>query len=166
MAGPKPHPTKRKPVQQPNVPDVSPSLRQARRAAEASARQPRASKTDSGGDFFLESHVVSLYFGTKPVKEGRPAMAKVKLCMLLDWPPLPGGAYSSYTKFPNAGEAVITELYPLLEKIVSFSGEFEGESHSYHYFAENEQLAKRVQELVAANLGKRLSELADLEVEK
>jgi hypothetical protein len=61
-------------------------------------------------------------------------MKKIPLRDLRGWPPDPGGAYSSYSKFPRSDEAVIAAAFPLVEDQVIFTCEFERRRHSYHYF--------------------------------
>jgi hypothetical protein len=92
-------------------------------------------------------------------------MKKVRLRDLPEWPPAPGGAYDSHTRFPIGGEATVNEVFPVRDKAVTFRGTFEGNPSSYHYVAPSEQTAERIHRAIAANLGKTVSELGDLEVE-
>jgi hypothetical protein len=92
-------------------------------------------------------------------------MKKVKLRELPNWQPQPGGAYDSNTRFPLGGEAVVREVFPVNRAMVTFRGEFERHSHSYHYKASSEKLASRIHVVVATNMGKRVAELGDCEIE-
>jgi hypothetical protein len=92
-------------------------------------------------------------------------MKTKRLRELPDWPPQPGGAYDASTRFPIAGEAVITEVFPVTGMEVTFHGKFEGHQHSYHYFAESEKIAARIREAVFANVGRTVSDLGELEIE-
>jgi hypothetical protein len=92
-------------------------------------------------------------------------MKKLRLRELPEWPPQPGGAYKPGEFFPTAGEAVVSEVFPLRERTVTFRGIFDGQSHSYHYKAENKKIALEIQEVVQKNVGKTVAQLAELEVE-
>lgn len=92
-------------------------------------------------------------------------MKKIPLRELRGWPPDPGGAYDSYSKFPNSDEATIAAVFPLVEDQVIFTCEFERRRHSYHYFAPTEKIATQVHEIVSKSVGKKLSELRDFEIE-
>jgi len=93
---------------------------------------------------------------------------QLKLMKLKDlhaWPPQPGGAQNPGTVFPTAGQAVVDEVFPLREKSVTFRAIFDGQSHSYHYKAENERIAERIHAVVTANIGRTVAELGDLGIE-
>jgi hypothetical protein len=92
-------------------------------------------------------------------------MKKILLRDLRGWPPEPGGAYDSYSTFPDSDEAVIAAVFPLVEDQVIFTCEYERRRHSYHYFAPNEKIAKQVHEIVSKNAGKKLSDIRDFEIE-
>jgi len=92
-------------------------------------------------------------------------MKTIPVRELPNWPPEPGGAYDSYSRFPRSDEAVVAAIFPRVEDQVTFKCEFEGRSHSYHYFAASEKIAIQVHEAVSKNLGKKLSELGDFEIE-
>jgi hypothetical protein len=92
-------------------------------------------------------------------------MKKIPLRDLRGWPPDPGGAYDSYSKFPNSDEATIAAVFPLVEDQVIFTCEFERRRHSYRYFAPTETIATQVHEILTKNLGKKLSDLRDFEIE-
>jgi hypothetical protein len=92
-------------------------------------------------------------------------MRKITLRELPDWPPEPGGAYESSTVFPVAGEAIVIEIFPLSNAMVTFRGEFGKYPHSYHYKASNEKIASQIYAVISTNLGKTVAELADLEIE-
>lgn len=92
-------------------------------------------------------------------------MKTIRLRELPEWPPQPGGAFDSSWRFPTAGEAVVDELYPVLNRMVTFRGQFEGHPHSYHYTAATEKIASRIQAVVAANMGKTVEELGEFELE-
>jgi hypothetical protein len=87
-------------------------------------------------------------------------MRKITLRELPDWPPEPGGAYESGTVFPVAGEAVVIEIFPVSDAMVTFRGEFGKYPHSYHYKASSEksplrsmQSYSRIWERRSQNLG-------------
>jgi hypothetical protein len=92
-------------------------------------------------------------------------MTTVRLRELPDWPPAPGGAYDSLTRFPVGGEARVNEVFPVRDKRVTFRGVFEGNPSSYHYVAPSEQTAERIYDAIAANLGKKVGDLGDVEIE-
>lgn len=92
-------------------------------------------------------------------------MKRIPLRDLRGWPPDPGGAYNSYSKSPRPDEVVIAVIFPLVEDQVIFTCEFERRRHSYHYFAPSETIAMQIHEIVSANVGKKLSELRDFEIE-
>lgn len=92
-------------------------------------------------------------------------MKKIPLRELRGWPPDPGSTYGSYSKFPSSFEAAIAAIFPLVEDQVIFTCEFERRRHSYHYFAPTEKIAVQVHEILSKNLGKKLSELRDFEIE-
>ena len=92
-------------------------------------------------------------------------MKRIPLKELRGWPPDPGGAYDSYSTFPNSDEAVIAAVFPVVEDQVIFTCEYERRRHSYHYFAPNEKIATQVHEIVSKNIGKKLSEIRNFEIE-
>jgi hypothetical protein len=92
-------------------------------------------------------------------------MRTIRLRELPEWPPQPGGAFDSSWRFPTAGEAVVDELYPVQNQMVTFRGAFEGHPHSYHYKAATDNLASRIQTVIAANRGKTVAQLGDCEIE-
>jgi hypothetical protein len=92
-------------------------------------------------------------------------MKKIRVRDLPDWPPQPGGAYESGTRFPVGAEAVINDVFPLNKTTVTFQGQFGGHSHSYHYKAPSEKIANQIHNLVAANIGKTVAELGEFEIE-
>jgi hypothetical protein len=92
-------------------------------------------------------------------------MRKITLRELANWPPEPGGAYESGTVFPVAGEAVVVEIFPVRDAMVTFRGEFGKYPHSYHYKASSEKIASQIHAVILANLGKTVAELGDLEIE-
>ena len=92
-------------------------------------------------------------------------MPKIRLRELPYWPPEPGGIYDSQSHFPLGGEAVVTEVFPVLYKTVTFRGIFEGRPHSYLYVASDQRTAQKIYDLIAVNRGKTVSELGELEIE-
>ena len=92
-------------------------------------------------------------------------MTKFKLNKLRDWPPQPGGAYKSGTRFPTVGEAVVDDVFPLDGVTVTFRAQLDDQPHSYHYKAPSEKIANQIHNIVAANIGKTVAELGDFEVE-
>ena len=92
-------------------------------------------------------------------------MKKKRVRELKNWPPDPGGAYDSYSRFPMGGEGRVDEVFPVIETSVTMRGDFEGRSHSYHYHAPNKTIAERVHKIVAQNLGKTVRELGEFEIE-
>lgn len=84
---------------------------------------------------------------------------------LTGWPPRPGGAQNPGTVFPTAGQAVVSEVFPLREKSVTFRAAFDGQSHSYHYKAENEKIATQILAVIAVNIGKTVAQLGELTIE-
>jgi hypothetical protein len=92
-------------------------------------------------------------------------MKKIPLRELRGWPPEPGGAYDSYSRFPRSDEAMTAAIFPVVQDQVIFTCEFEGRRHSYHYFAPTEKIATQVHDVVSKNLGKILSELGDFYIE-
>jgi hypothetical protein len=89
----------------------------------------------------------------------------MKIRELPNWPPHPGGAYDSNTRFPLAGEAMVNELFPVNKSMVTFRSEFEGHSHSFHYKASGKTIALEIHSVLEKNLGKTVAELGDLEIE-
>jgi|SRR5215469_16788885 len=92
-------------------------------------------------------------------------MRKIRLRELPHWPPEPGGAFDSQSQFPLGSETVVTEVFPVLYKAVTFRGIFEGRPHSYLYVASDEKTAQKIHEAIAANQGKTLAQLGELEIE-
>jgi hypothetical protein len=92
-------------------------------------------------------------------------MKKPTVRELPGWPPGPGGAHRPGAYFPNAHEAVVNEMFPLRENALTFRCIFNGDSYSYHYFAESEKIARQLHALVQKNIGKTVAELGDLEIE-
>lgn len=92
-------------------------------------------------------------------------MSKFRLNELPDWPPQPGGAYRSGTRFPTAGEAVIDDVFPLDGTTITFRAQLEDQPHSYHYKASSETIANQIHNIVAGNIGKAVAELGDFEIE-
>ena len=60
---------------------------------------------------------------------------------------------------------MVAAIFPVVEDQVIFMCEFEGQRHSYHYFAPTEKIATQVHEVVSKSLGKILSELGDFYIE-
>jgi hypothetical protein len=92
-------------------------------------------------------------------------MRKITLRELHDWPPESAGAYESSTVFPVAGEAVVVEIFPVSNAMVTFLAELGKYPHSYNYKASSEKIATQIYAVISANLGKTVAELADLEIE-
>src|SRR5580698_8843584 len=89
----------------------------------------------------------------------------LKLRELVDWPPEPGGAYRPGSVSPTAREAIIAESVPLIARSVTFRATFGQDSHSYHYHAETDGIARQVQRLVGENIGRKVATLGDYDVE-
>jgi len=92
-------------------------------------------------------------------------MKKIRLRDLPDWPPQPGGAYKSGTRFPTAGEAVVDDVLPLDGTSITFRAQYDDAPHSYHYYASSEKIANQIHNVVAANMGKTVAELGEFEIE-
>jgi hypothetical protein len=83
---------------------------------------------------------------------------------LANWPPDPGGASPSKGfKVPSSEEAKVSRVEPRLkDNLVTFVGVFEGQEHTYDFEAPTEQSAKRLRELIGANIGKSVFEIGAL----
>jgi hypothetical protein len=92
-------------------------------------------------------------------------MKKIRIRELPDWPPQPGGAYGPETVFPMGGEALVSEVFPVHDRVITFKGMFGKDSHSYHYKAETAKIAEQLHSLVKDGIGMTVAELGDLEIE-
>ncbi len=92
-------------------------------------------------------------------------MKKVRVRELQDWPPQPGGAYSPGAVIPVGGEALVSEVFPVSDKILTFRGTFDKDSHSYHYKADTHKIALQLHEIVSKNVGKTVLSLGEFEIE-
>ena len=92
-------------------------------------------------------------------------MRKINLRELPNWPPGPGAAHQSGTVFPVAGEAVVVEIFPVSNALVTFRGEFGKYPHSYHHKASSDKIAAQIYSVILANLGRTVAELGHFEIE-
>ncbi|HEY4838779.1 MAG TPA: hypothetical protein VIH72_09235 [Candidatus Acidoferrales bacterium] len=92
-------------------------------------------------------------------------MRTIRVRELHNWPPTVGGAHASGSVFPQGGEGRVDNVLSVDGSEVIFSGEFGGHVPTYHFFAADEKIAKKVRALIAENLGKTVAELGELEIE-
>lgn len=92
-------------------------------------------------------------------------MKQMEIRYLENWPPIVGGAHERGSIFPIAGEGGVDDLIPLDGVNVTFSGDFKGHVNTYHFVASDENMAKEVFAVIAANLGKTVAEIGALKIE-
>lgn len=63
------------------------------------------------------------------------------------------------------GEALVSEVFPVHDRTVTFRGMFGDDSHSYHYNAETEEIALKLHGLLANGIGMTVAELGEQELE-
>ena len=92
----------------------------------------------------------------------------MKLGDLPNWPPNPGGLNpSGKYKVPMPDQAVLKSVEPRrLSNRIVFTGEFEGNSHTYDYEAKHEKLAEHIETHLLQHIGKGVMYLGDIEIDE
>ena len=81
---------------------------------------------------------------------------------IVDWPPLPGGAYSSVQPFPaDEASVVLKEVFPVANEFVTFTCIFGGSDHTYDLRTEDEALAGELARWMSQYIGRKLSDFGD-----
>ena len=85
---------------------------------------------------------------------------------IVDWPPLPGGAYQAGDEFPqDVSMVVVAKVYPVVSEYASFSGEFKGRLHSYDVHTVDEETAKRLAFCLEQLIGRTVDKFGDLRLD-
>jgi hypothetical protein len=103
-------------------------------------------------------------FGRREI-DMQKTLRTIRVRELPEWPPQSGGAYGPATIFPTAGEAIISEVFPVRDGWVTFHGDYLGHVHSYHYKAETEKIADELYDVVVKNIGSPVFSLGEQEIE-
>ncbi len=85
---------------------------------------------------------------------------------ITDWPPLPGGAYSSGQAFPTDEDSVVLKrVFPVMNEFVTFTCEFGGSDHTYDLQTEDEALAGELARWMTLYIGRTLSDFGDFHLD-
>jgi hypothetical protein len=92
----------------------------------------------------------------------------MKLRELSNWPPCPGSPNpNSRNKVPTPDQAVLKSVEPRRRTHwVLFTGEFEGNPHTYDYDAKHAKLADHIETVLRKHIGKSVLHLGDVEIDK
>jgi hypothetical protein len=92
----------------------------------------------------------------------------MRLRDLPNWPPIPGDPNpSGRYKVPTPDQAVLKSVEPRRQSnCVVFTGEFEGNSHTYDYEAKHAKLAEHIETHLHKHIGKSVMHLGDIEIDE
>ena len=92
----------------------------------------------------------------------------MKLRDLPNWPPSPSRPHLAGTcKLPMPDQAVLKSVGPrCVSSRVVFTGEFEGNQHTYDYEAKHAKLAEHIETQLHKHIGKSVMHLGDIEIDK
>jgi hypothetical protein len=81
-----------------------------------------------------------------------------------DWPPRFGGAHEPGRELPEPEEGILSGIYPENDDLVTFTCRFEGRDSNRHLKAHSAELAEKITEVLRQNVGKAVTELAELKI--
>lgn len=62
---------------------------------------------------------------------------------IVEWPPMPGGAYARGDEFPmDVSTVVVERVLPVVNEFLTFTCKFKGRSHTYDLRTQDEETAK------------------------
>jgi len=92
-------------------------------------------------------------------------MKKIRVMDLPDWPPQPGGRYDGSYRVPTSEQAILKSSERTSGSFVTFVCEFEGKEHTYDLEVKNDELARKLEKVLRANVGKSIMQIGFLEIE-
>lgn len=84
---------------------------------------------------------------------------------MVSWPPMPGGAYTSYQAFPTDENVLVTEVFPVMNEFVTFTCEFQGPRHSYDLQMVDVETAREFARLLSRHVGTTLEKFGDFRLD-
>jgi hypothetical protein len=85
---------------------------------------------------------------------------------IVDWPPMPGGAYSPYQQFPtDERSVVVTRVFPVVSEFVTFTCEFSGRQNTYDLQVEDTNTARELGRILSECVGKTLADFGVVPLE-
>jgi hypothetical protein len=93
---------------------------------------------------------------------------KMRLRELPDWPPSPSAPNPNRgDKVPKPNQVFLKSIEPRGgENRVVFTGDFEGDWHTYTYEARHARLAQHIESVLHKHLGKSMTHLGDVEIDE
>jgi hypothetical protein len=92
-------------------------------------------------------------------------MKNKRLRQFPGWPPDAGEAFGKTYTSPTSEQAIVKEVMPSHDNLVSFKADFEGRTLGYDYPAANSREAEAIKKAISEHLGVSIFDLGDLMIE-
>jgi len=75
---------------------------------------------------------------------------------IVDWPPMPGGAFRRGQKFPTDQKVLVTKVCPVVNGFVTFTCRFDEAEHTYDLQFVDKPTAEEFARLLTRHVGRTL----------